>query len=124
MSIDTDNISKVFAGLPDIKFRLRWEIWQNGVRSKWQSWSPSVVLKFSEERKKFKDNDDVYIVMQSLDGYIEQRMLKVKLRDVEKIEYHHLFSGRLGNIFSGIRVHTSKGIWNCCANGQVFEEAE
>jgi hypothetical protein len=60
--------------------------------------------------------------MQSLDGYVEQDVLKVKLQDVERIEYHHLLTSGLGNVFAGIRVVTTQGLWHCCTDGQVFEE--
>lgn len=122
MSVDMQNEGTAFSGLPNTQYRLRWEIWQNGVRQIFQSWSPNAVLKFSVVRKKYGGNAEIIIRMLSNDGYIEQAMLKVFNKDVEKIEYHHLLNASFGNIFAGMRVKTSTGIWNCCVDGSVFME--
>lgn len=120
----SNNISVPYHGSPIVKNRLRWEIWSNGVLHSYNSWTPLSVLKFSDERLKAPSGSVLYIAMLSLDGYEEQKMLKVHLDDVEKMEYHHLIVGQSQNTCVGIRLHTSQGIFNCCASGEVFKEEQ
>jgi hypothetical protein len=121
--LDVNAEGKMFCGVPNVRFRLRWEIWVDGKRACYQSWGPLAVLKFSQEKPKFEGkNASVIIRMLSLDGYIEQAMLRANLSDVEKIEYHHLIAAG-HNVFAGLRIHTfTKGVWHCCTNGQVFKD--
>lgn len=122
MSLDINAQGKMFCGVPNVRCRLRWEIWVEGKRACYQSWGPLAVLKFSEERKKFPDSAAVLIRMMTLDGSVEQTMLKATLGNVEKIEYHHLITKGV-NVFAGLKVHTfTQGVWHCCSNGEVFPE--
>ena len=122
MSLDMVEQGIAFFNVPEELYRLRWEIWQNGARVKYQSWTPNAELKFSEQRLRF-ENADLIIACMSLEIGIEQAMLKVKIQDVEKLEYLHLITAKKGNLCAGIKIHTfMQGIWNCCVNGDVFEE--
>lgn len=114
-----------FCGIPDNRFRLRWEIWREGKRLVWQSWTPQAVLQFSLERMKHPLDSHVYVVMQSHDGVIEQKMFRCYLGDVDEMQYHHLISPSANNLCAGIRVKTIRdGTWYCCCDGSVFKDED
>ena len=123
MSLDFAQEGSSFHWAPTPRFWLRWEIWENGSRVAFQSWSPYAVLSFSRERLKYGDNAEIMIRKMDLVDWTEQAMLKVLNKDLASLEYHHLISSK-GNLFVGLRLHTNQGVWNCCVDGTVFRDED